>query len=299
MSALEKHKSAGSPSFCPGCGKTTSTIIYRCTEADIEAFIYRCPSCTLEFLRPLVLRELKERKMDSVDDAEMFNSSLLRTLHEHLIIRPEIAKVKKHLRSNNFSMLDIGCGTGWISQIWAAAGARVTGLEPSMPRAEIARKRGLRIHSCYAEELDTQEQFDLIVIRHVIEHLENPDKLLKHLVSRLTQNGLLLIIVPNIDCIGRIVFDTNWAWVLPVHCNFFNPRSLRRLLNSCRYDIVQIYQTPSPLWYPESFARRFPKLGGFLRTSWPSMLLFAPFVALGLVTSHSDNITILARAKQE
>ena len=232
--------------------------------------------------------------MESVGDAEMFNSPLLRTLHERLIIRPEIAQAKKHLRTTDFSMLDIGCGTGWISRIWADAGARVTGLEPSHPRAEIARQRGLRILSCYAEELDTRETFDLIVIRHVIEHLGSPADILRNLVPRLAPNGMLLIVVPNIDCIGRKLFNTYWTWVLPLHCTFFNPRSLRSLLNSCGYDVVRAYQTPSPLWYPESFARRFPRLGRFLSVSPLSLLLFAPLVALGYVTAHSDNITLFA-----
>jgi 2-polyprenyl-3-methyl-5-hydroxy-6-metoxy-1,4-benzoquinol methylase/predicted RNA-binding Zn-ribbon protein involved in translation (DUF1610 family) len=292
MSALEKHKSIGSPSTCPGCSNTTRTIIYRYTQDDAQSFIYRCPHCALEFLSPLVLRELKDRTMDSTDE---FSSSLLRRLHEYLIIRPEIARAKKLLGRNDFSMLDIGCGSGWISRIWADAGARVTGLEPSALRAEIARKRGLRILSCYAEELDSDEHFDLIVIRHVIEHVENPDKILRNLASRLTQNGLLLLIVPNIDCIGRILFDTNWTWLIPLHCIFINPRSLRTMLTSCGYEIEHIYQTPSPLWYPESFERQFPRLGGFLRTLPCSMMLFAPFVALGLATAHGDNITVFAR----
>lgn len=299
MRQLENYKTSDNPSLCPSCGNTTGFIYYRYTHDTDESFIYRCSHCTLEFLRPLVLTEADERKMESVDDAEMFNSTLLRTLHERLIICPEITKVRKLLGRNDFSMLDIGCGTGWISRIWADTGARVTGLEPSHPRAEIARQRGLRVLSCYAEELDIDENFDLIVIRHVVEHLEDPVKILRNLVPRLTPNGLLLIIAPNIDCIGRKIFDTNWTWVLPWHCNFFNPRSLSTLLNSCGYDIAQIYQTPSPLWYPKSFARRFPRLGKLLNTTPQSMFLFAPLIALGYVTALSDNITVLARSQKK
>jgi 2-polyprenyl-3-methyl-5-hydroxy-6-metoxy-1,4-benzoquinol methylase len=299
MGQLIQYETSGTPSPCPGCGTAASSIRYRYTHGTSESFIYRCTQCSLEFLRPLVLTEMTERKMESVDDAEMFNSALLRTLHERLIIRPEIRMVKKLLGRNDFSMLDIGCGTGWISRIWADAGARVTGLEPSPQRAEIARQRGLRVLSCFVEELDTNERFDLIVIRHVVEHLEDPAKILRDLVPRLTPNGLLLVIAPNIDCIGRRIFDTNWIWVLPIHCNFFNPRSLRALLNSCSYDITRIYQTPSPLWYPLSFAHRFPRLGGWLNTTRLSMILFAPIIVLGYMIRRSDNLTVLARPRRK
>ena len=213
---------------CPTCCIPTNTVHYRYQHSSGESFIFRCPACTLEFLRPLPLAEITERQMDSVDDAELFHSNLLRTLHHRLIIGPEIRKVRTLLGKRDFSMLDIGCGTGWISRIWADAGAMVTGLEPSETRAAIARQRGLRVLSCYVEDLSVEETFDLIVIRHVIEHLENPAAILRNLVSRLNPDGLLLIVVPNIDCIGRRLFDTDWTWVLPWHCNFFNPACVFR-----------------------------------------------------------------------
>ncbi len=299
MSALEKYELNGNLSCCPCCYTRTETTSFRYIHDSGEFFIYRCKTCSLEFLRPLPLAEINERQMDSVDDAEMFNSKLLRTLHERLIIGPEIKRVRSMLGRNDFNMLDIGCGTGWISRIWAESGARVTGLEPSQTRAAIARERGIRVLSCYAEEMDLDEKFDLIVIRHVIEHLENPADILKNLQSRLTPGGLLLIIVPNIDCIGRKVFDTDWTWVLLWHCNFFNPKSMRTLLGNCGYKSASMYQTPSPLWYPESFARKFPRLGALLGTNPLFMLLFAPLIGLGYLIGKSDNITIFAKLNQK
>jgi SAM-dependent methyltransferase len=233
--------------------------------------------------------------MDSVEDAELF-SPLLRRLHERLIVRPEISKVRKLLGRSDFSMLDIGCGTGWISKIWVDSAACVTGLEPSQARGSIARERGIRVLTCYVEDLDVSESFDLIVIRHVLEHLEQPAEILRRLHSRLNPGGLLLIIVPNIDCIGRKLFDTNWTWVLPWHCNFFNPQSLRSLLQLTGFEPVNMYQTPSPLWYPESFVRKFPWAKGLLGTNLFSMLLFAPLVAAGMLVGMSDNLTVIAKA---
>src|SRR6185369_1272030 len=179
MDQLQQYKMSNLISPCPSCGNTACSVHYRYIHDKGESFIYRCPDCHLEFMRPLALTEVSDRKMESVDDAEMFNNALLRTLHEKLIIAPEITKVRKILGKNDFTMLDVGCGTGWISRIWADSGAQVTGLEPSPPRAEIARQRGLRILSCYAEELDSDERFDLIVIRHVVEHLEDPVAILR------------------------------------------------------------------------------------------------------------------------
>ncbi len=282
---------------CPACGNLTRSAAYRYLYRENVSRLLLCSTCSLEFLRPLPLAEITQRRMDSVDDAELFHSQVLRTLHHRLILQPEIRKVRKLLGKNDFSMLDIGCGTGWISRIWAESGASVTGLEPSAPRAAIARERGLRVLSCYAEEMDGEERFDLIVIRHVIEHLEDPGEILRNLLPRLNPSGVLLVVVPNIDCIGRKLFDTDWTWVLPWHCNFFNLKSLRVLLENRGFEVASIYQTPSPLWYPESFARKFPRLGAFLGTTPLSMLLFAPVIALGYLTGQSDNMTVFAQPK--
>jgi len=300
MNTLEAFRTSSSPCICPGCGHTTDSVFYRLLHNNGESFIYRCQSCTLEFLRPLVLLDVEERKMESVDGAvELFESNLLRTLHKRLIINPEIAKARQLLGKKDFRMLDIGCGTGLISQIWAESGAIVTGLEPSPKRAAIARQRGLDVLSCYAEELKPDQKFDLIVIRHVVEHFEHPQKILRELIPQLTNNGLLLIVVPNIYCIGRKIFGTNWTWVLPWHCSFFNPKALRMLLISCGYNVSKLYQTPSPLWYPQSFTRRFPRIGRALSTTPLSMLFFAPLIALGYLTGRSDNITVFARPQKK
>jgi SAM-dependent methyltransferase len=143
--------------------------------------------------------------------------------------------------------------------------------------------------------MDTSERFDLIVIRHVLEHFEEPGSILHSLASRLTPQGALLIVVPNIDCIGRKVFDVNWSWFLPWHCNFFNPASLRTFLKACDYSIAKLYQMPSPLWYPESFKRRFPCLGKYFNGGPLAMSIFGHLIGMGLIGGFSDNITALAR----
>lgn len=293
--SLEKHAAKCKHESCPCCGLTIASVNYRYRYADGEAFVYRCDRCGFEFLRPLVLTEFTERRMESVEDAEMFHSSFLKSLHECFIIRPEIQKVRSLLGKSDFSMLDVGCVTGRISRIWADSGARVTGLEPSEARAAIAKEHGLRVLPSYVEELDTDERYDLIAIRHGVEHLEDPATILRNLAARLNPGGLLLVVVPNINCIGRKVFDTDWTWVLPWHCNFFSPKSVHTFIENCGYTIAKLFQTPSPLWYPKSFFRRFLRLGRFIGSGLVPMLLFAPLIEIGYIIGHSDNITVLAR----
>jgi SAM-dependent methyltransferase len=182
-------------------------------------------------------------------------------------------------------MLDVGCGTCWISALWVQRGARVTGLEPSKARAALARKRGLRVINSYIEN----------IVRHVLEHLEHPSEILRKLSLRLSRDGILLIVVPNIQCVGRKLFNTDWTWVLPLHSSFISPDSLAALVDRSGYNTIELYQTASPIWYPDSFLRRFPRLGGILRTGVLSMLMLSPIALLGNFMGMGDNLTVIAR----
>jgi len=298
--SFERYPVKCNAEICPSCELQTVNVNYRYSYSGGKSFVYRCDNCSLEFLRPLALAEINERRMESITDAEMFDRTLLKNLHRRFIIQPEINMVRMLLGRRDFNMLDVGCGTGWISRIWADSGASVTGLEPSDNRAAIARKRGLRVLQCYVEDLDIDERFDLIVARHVIEHIENPRVMLKNLASRLSNDGLLLLVVPNIDCIGRKVFDADWNWVLPWHCSFFSPHSLLHLLNSCGFHAEKLYQTPSPLYYPRSFFRRYPKSGKFFgNSSLYAMSVFIPLIVIGYLTGCCDNISVFARLESE
>lgn len=301
-SALFKrhHETGGAETVCAGCGRKVGTVRYSYRNNGRESFIYHCGSCGLMFARPVLIPELTDRQMDSVDDAELFNSRILRALHEHLNIKREIASVTRLAGGTGFSLLDIGCGTGWTTNIWQRAGARVTGLEPSRVRGELARQRyGFRVLPCYVEDLESGESFDVVTMRHVIEHFEDPYAVLAKVRSHIRKDGLLVVVVPNINCIGRYLFDTDWSWILPWHCIFFSPRSLAALLERAGFQVLKSYQTPSPLWYPDSFFRRFPRLGGASRLlrkyRFLSILAFAPVVAAGYLAGLSDNLTVIAK----
>lgn len=302
LKVTDKKMVSAAPA-CPGCAKGSGTNRYTYTENGTESFIYQCNSCGLMFARPVLIPALTDRQMDSVDDAELFNSPLLKALHEHLNINREIAAVKRIVGRGGFSLLDVGCGTGWTTNIWQRAGARVTGLEPSRARGELARQRyGFRVIPCYVESLESSERFDVITMRHVVEHIEDPHAVLEQVRSHLNSAGVLVIIVPNINCIGRFVFGTKWTWVLPWHCIFFSPRSLSALLERAGFDVVKSYQTPSPLWYPESFARRFPNIPWveelFRKFRALSVMAFAPLVLAGYLLGISDNLTVVARVRE-
>lgn len=104
--------------------------------------------------------------------------------------------------SNGAEVLDVGCGNGIISRSLGAAGFNVLGVDVSEKAIEKARLLNsfpnVRFEVKSAEQLvaDSQ-QYEAIICSEVLEHLHQPDNLLKVLRQILKENGILIVTVPN------------------------------------------------------------------------------------------------------
>jgi 2-polyprenyl-6-hydroxyphenyl methylase/3-demethylubiquinone-9 3-methyltransferase len=91
-------------------------------------------------------------------------------------------------------VFDLGCGYGLLSETFARDGANVVGMDPSEGLIKIARERareqGLAIsyRSGYAEQLNPDEKFDVVVAADVLEHV-NDLKLVITLSSAMVVKG--------------------------------------------------------------------------------------------------------------
>jgi SAM-dependent methyltransferase len=60
-------------------------------------------------------------------------------------------------------------------------------------------------HHSFFEEFETDLKFDTIIMSHVLEHIEKPIDVLKHVSKWLSDNGVLIISVPNAKSFHRLV----------------------------------------------------------------------------------------------
>ena len=121
-------------------------------------------------------------------------------------------------RSNHHNnveqILDIGSGTGLLAIIGAKLWKSKALAVDNDNNAVIAAKTNAKNNnvSTYVTskfndvvkspvKITTNSKFDLITAFHVIEHVKNPIAILKDLFSYLNENGLLVLEVPNIECV--------------------------------------------------------------------------------------------------
>lgn len=73
---------------CPACDSSVHSGKYVYADGDFESRIYSCTTCSFMFGRPVFIPDEDIRQMDSVDDAEVFHSKILRLLSKKLVLNP-------------------------------------------------------------------------------------------------------------------------------------------------------------------------------------------------------------------
>jgi SAM-dependent methyltransferase len=138
-------------------------------------------------------------------------------------------------------VLELGCSDGDYLLQLKERGWQTVGIEPAAPPAERARQRGLDVRCGVLEPgMFEPASFDAFCAWHVIEHLHQPRQVLQE-VSRILRPGAeLLLSLPNFGCWEPRLFREYWyANQPPIHLQHFTPRSLRRLLDTTGFEVVQ------------------------------------------------------------
>jgi SAM-dependent methyltransferase len=139
------------------------------------------------------------------------------------------------------TLLDFGCGNGEFLQRALAAGWKAVGFDFDAQAVRAARANGLETHEGGIESLEQcDQQFDVITLSHVVEHVHDPRRLLRACYHKLKSGGILWIETPNLNSQGHKIFGKNWrALEPPRHLVLFNPKSLFLLLKEVGFKSVE------------------------------------------------------------
>ncbi len=137
------------------------------------------------------------------------------------------------------AILDVGCGSGELLCRFRTWGFQhLTGIDPyinediSYPgRIKILKKDLLR----------HQGSYDLIMLHHSFEHMNNPREILKHLSLLLRPNGRILIRIPVADSFAFRKYGAHWYQLdAPRHVLLHTTKSIAMLGEECGLVLQQI-----------------------------------------------------------
>lgn len=216
--------------FCPACEEVLTVDLF-------PEFLY-CEGC-----------EMGAKKVECRKSREQIQANFgLRWVTKHdgelsakLRACSITQRVKKEFGSVR-SILDLGCGSGLLVDILIGEGYDSTGFDFSSRVINYARshKRGLYI---YGTIDDIWKQYDLVIMSHLLEHIEKPVEYLRRVANLIKPSGLLLLVVPNLDG-----YDPDSMWRRESHITLFDhthnmafsKKGLTLLLEKAGYMVLMV-----------------------------------------------------------
>jgi 2-polyprenyl-3-methyl-5-hydroxy-6-metoxy-1,4-benzoquinol methylase len=195
--------------------------------------LYHCDQCNHYFQSFIPINVYEETFADEQSPVSLQKKVKTNLLWESTRAL-EAIQVFLHKPAHEIEILEFGSGWGFWLSTAKALGFPTTGIEVAIERIAYARAHGLTIFSDL-QKLE-KKKFDYIHVDQVLEHLEDPVKILQNLAHYLKPGGLLFVGVPNGDVFLRKYADNPtgiYKEVYPfehVHC--FTNQSLR-ILGNC------------------------------------------------------------------
>jgi SAM-dependent methyltransferase len=98
------------------------------------------------------------------------------------------------------SLLDVGCSFGYVIEAGKRLGLDSAGMDISEYAVRVCRERGYRAEVGALESMPWQDgEFDVVLLKHVIEHTPEPKRALAELRRITSPRGVLVVAVPNLD----------------------------------------------------------------------------------------------------
>lgn len=164
------------------------------------------------------------------------------------------------------SLLDVGSGFGFFLDAIRDSGARrLAGVELSQAQ------RGYAIDALKLEtfadlgDLAVGDQFDIVTLFEVIEHIPAPAEFIQTLCAHLKPGGSLVVGTDNFLSDAVNVLGENFPkWIPHEHVSFFAPATLRRTLESSglRYSGARSFTPWELLLRGQLFRATWGRLGG-------------------------------------
>jgi ubiquinone/menaquinone biosynthesis C-methylase UbiE len=176
------------------------------------------------------------------------------------------AKLVRKFGPQSGRILELGCGLGhllgWLVDKFEVYGADINQwalnqASQNVPRGNFVLLAAENLHAF------PDNVFQVVIAKHVVEHLIDPDLALSEISRVLMPGGLLLLATPNTDSLARAVKKEDWiGYQDPTHINLWSPSKWLDHLRS--YQLIPrrvfsdgFWDAPYISWVPTSIQKYF------------------------------------------
>lgn len=224
---------------CPICENNREDLI-------IPSFLpkcYQCGVCGGSFVVNQVEDIYTEKYFSEKDTPSLISRISTPLLNFFYVLR--VSKIEKLLSDKKSpKVLDYGCGAGKLVEALIKKNINTIGFEPSEGARNITKKKNLPV---YGDIKTSEDGYDLIMFWQSLEHTETPLEVLNLVKNNLSDNGKILIAVPNADSFEAKIFKENWFhYTYPLHRIHFTPKSAEIMIRKAGFNTISI-----DFWNPE------------------------------------------------
>lgn len=253
------------------CGHTKYEVVHEGEWVDgkkkLSFSIIRCLNCDL--LRTFPVPKKTTATSEDIN-LRLENYELWSSFAQYLI-----DFVKKHQKRKRINFLDIGSNIGILVKLAEENGWQGTGIDLDKKAVDAGRRHlGINLHHTSLENAHFgSQEFDVVVLSHTLEHIQQPKRLIKDMRRILKREGVLVIQLPNIEGLPvnlqKIRREVWYGYWPTQHIWHFTKKTIRRLLEDEGFRILELharkpmhYEKTGSLWdIPRDLIL---KLSGFL-----------------------------------
>jgi SAM-dependent methyltransferase len=233
---------------CPVCGGEDRRLVFRQAFAAVDAStpvtgydVVVCGGCGAAYADGIPTQDAFDQYYRDMSKYEYAQRAGEESQYDRRRLELIAGIIAPRIPSTQARVLDVGCASGrLLANIRDLGFPNVVGLDPSPACAAAAdRLYGIEVRTMTLAEIAASgEQFDVVIMVGVLEHLEDLDRAFAQLRQLITPGGLLYIEVPDVTTFADWP-NAPFQDFSTEHINFFSPVSIRNVMR--RHGFSQVF----------------------------------------------------------
>jgi len=250
--------------------------------------IFLCGYCGLLFVGNPVTNEQLARAYETFDQNKYYQE-IATSMGRKVSRAIGDINILLHNDPPHSSILDIGCGYGHFLEALTKLSPSIHAVGQEFPgqSASVCQSKGFKVYTCALE--DISEQFSIVSLLDVAEHIPQPNRMFEACYSLLETNGYIYIHTPRrcfwdnlflrlIRIPGLCRFSRSWfrTRVSIFHLHLWTDKALKLSLQKAGFQVVYLKSEMELSWPVDMYVRVY--LGRKLHFS-PGLLRIATVFA--------------------
>ena len=205
-------------------------------ESEIKPDLFFCKNCEIIFsefcdveFENNYIDVFDQLYIDQIDNKKKYFSNIIKKI--------------SNIINKEDDVMEIGSYYGAFGSEIKDRVKSYTGLELSSHASSYAKKQfnlDITNQSIYHYFKNNEKKFDIIFMFDVLEHLDDPDAVIKLCSKNLKKNGRLILSTMNMDSIFAKITGKYYPWIIPMHKFYFSDHSVKKYLNNNSLSLKKI-----------------------------------------------------------